>query len=193
MKSPYKGKFKVTQIYKGVNHKGIDLVGIESKNIYAPVDGKVIASRKDTYFDGGMGNYVKIQDDKGRYHLFAHMSKLLVMAGQMVKEGDLIGVEGNTGHSFGSHLHYEVRQTTDSKSYQDVSAISGIPNKLGVYEQEDEVDEVVKEVGMMIGGKLKKVDAINVEGNYYVKLRDLEEVVNIGYDAGKKLPIIDKK
>lgn len=193
MKSPYKGKFKVTQIYKGLNHKGIDLVGIDSKNIYAPFDGKVVASRKDTYVDGGMGNYVKIQDSKGRYHLFAHMSKLIAVAGQTVKEGDLIGVEGNTGHSFGSHCHYEVRQTTESKSFQDVSEISGIPNKLGTYEQKDEVVEVVKEVTMLIDGKMVTVNAINVDGSNFVKLKDLGDVLEIGYDSSKRLPVVNRK
>ena len=41
MNSPYKGKFKVTQQYKGQAHDGLDLVGLTNKNIYSTVDGIV--------------------------------------------------------------------------------------------------------------------------------------------------------
>jgi murein DD-endopeptidase MepM/ murein hydrolase activator NlpD len=133
---PYKGTYKVTQPYKGSEHQGIDLVGIDSKNIYSTVDGVVLAATKDTYFDGGMGNYVKIFDRQSRRHLFAHLSEFSVFKGQSVKQGDLIGVEGNTGHSFGSHCHYEMRATDSSTSYLNVAEIMQIPNKIGTYESE---------------------------------------------------------
>lgn len=131
----YKGRYKVTQPYKGADHQGIDLVGLDSKKIYAPIDGTVIAARKDTYFDGGMGNYVKIRDGHGRYHLFAHLSELTVVSGQSVNKGEQIGVEGNTGHSFGSHCHYEIRGRTLSASYLNVAEIMQIPNVIGTYEE----------------------------------------------------------
>ncbi len=141
MKSPYKGKFKVTQIFKGENHKGLDLVGLDSKNIYSPVSGVVEAAGRDvnprdpndTAY--GMGLRIRIRDEKtGLLHYFAHLSKMLVQPGQRVKKGDLIGIEGNTGHSTGSHTHYEIRARVDNTTFQDVSLLSGIPNKLGVYE-----------------------------------------------------------
>ena len=48
MLSPYQGKFKVTQVYKGVIHKGIDLVGVDTKNISSTVIG-VVELSKDTH------------------------------------------------------------------------------------------------------------------------------------------------
>jgi len=147
---PYKGKYKVTQPYKGATHKGIDLVGLDNKNIYAPVSGYIAASRTDTYPDGGMGNYIKIREANGRYHILAHLSKLLIDAGQMVNEGDIIGVEGNTGHSFGSHCHYEIRENLSSSSFIDVATYMNIPNQIGTYESggsmtKEEAKKIVKE------------------------------------------------
>lgn len=139
---PYKGKYKITQIYKGVAHQGVDLVGISSKRIYAPVSGKVIAAEYDTYPDGGMGLYVKILGDDKLYHLMAHLSAVYAIANQIVKEGQYIGDEGNTGHSFGSHCHYEIRKTQLSSSFIDVCKYIGIPNEEGTYMSSDK--EAVK-------------------------------------------------
>jgi len=129
----YKGRYKVTQVYKGVYHQGIDLVGLDSKTIYVPIDGVIIRANTDTYYDGGMGNYVKLQDSLGRYHLFAHLSEFKVHIGQVAPKGTPIGVEGDTGHSFGSHCHYEMRDNLYSSSFLDVAQIMGIPNEIGTY------------------------------------------------------------
>ena len=142
MVSPYKSKFKVSQIYKGANHKGLDLVGLDDKNIYSTVDGVVEVAGWDSHPTGGMGLYIRIRENgTARRFYFAHLSALSVKVGQMVKQGEKIGVEGSTGHSTGSHLHYEVRRLPDNTTYLDVSSISGIPNKLGAYEQEEDIEK----------------------------------------------------
>ena len=145
----YYGRYKVTQPYKGVDHQGIDLVGLDHKTIRTPVEGLVIAAQKDTYFDGGMGNYVKIRDKLGRNHLFAHLGEFLCSRGQMVNVWDKIGVEGNTGHSFGSHCHYEIRASNSAASHINVAEIMGILNKIGIYEgiemEKDDAKKIVKE------------------------------------------------
>lgn len=145
----YRGTYKVTQPYKGTAHKGIDLVGLGSKIIRSPVDGIVVRATKDTYFDGGMGNYVKILDKSSRRHLFAHLSEFYVYEGQTVKVGDKIGLEGNSGHSFGSHCHYEIRQTDLSSSHLNVAELMNIPNELGTYEgmkmTKEQAKQIVKE------------------------------------------------
>lgn len=147
MISPYKGRFKVSQIYKGNNHKGLDLVGLDDKNIYSTVNGTVEAAWWDSHPTGGMGQYIRIKSSDDYYcYYFAHLSKSFVKSGQTVSKGDLIGVEGSTGHSTGSHLHYEVRSEPDNTKYLDVSKISGIPNRLGVVEMTvDEAKKIVKE------------------------------------------------
>jgi len=145
MNSPLYGKFRVSQIYKGVSHKGIDLVGVDSKEIHSTVDGVVEAARWDvksgaaginTHY--GMGQYVRIRATDTNYmYYFAHMSELLVSAGQSVKKGDMIGIEGSTGNTTGPHVHYEIRRTTSNTTFLNVSEISGIPNELDTYVQEE--------------------------------------------------------
>ena len=141
MNSPFYGKFRVSQIYKGTDHKGLDLVGVDSKDIHATVSGVVEiagwdmksgSSVVDTTY--GLGQYVRIKCDLTNYeYYFGHMSKILVSSGQRVRKGDVIGIEGSTGHSTGLHTHYEIRKTTDNNTFLNVSEISGIPNQLGTY------------------------------------------------------------
>lgn len=136
MISPYKGKFKVTQQYKGQTHDGLDVVGIDSKNIYSTIDGVVERAGWENAFNHqkGFGIYVRIKQNGSidRYY-FGHLSKTFVKVGDTVKAGQLIGVEGNTGHSTGSHCHYCVRANSQKSQIKDISVISGIPNKLGYY------------------------------------------------------------
>ena len=58
------------------------------------------------------------------------MKSRAVAAGQTVKAGDKLGVMGNTGYSFGAHLHFEVREGSKAISPE---GILGIPNKAGTY------------------------------------------------------------
>ena len=60
-------------------------------------------------YNGGYGNYVKIQHSNGTQTVYAHMSDLAVSVGQTVTQGQLIGYSGNTGKSTGPHLHFEIR------------------------------------------------------------------------------------
>lgn len=91
-------------------HYGIDFV-VDNKKIYACEDGKVIVARPN----GGYGNNIMIQHDK-LISVYGHLSKILVKEGQQVKEGDLIGMEGSTGKSTGSHLHFELRKERYGRS-----------------------------------------------------------------------------
>ena len=54
------------------------------------------------------GNCVRIQHGGGRYTLYAHMSRLAASQGMRVSKGQIIGYVGNTGNSFGAHLHMEI-------------------------------------------------------------------------------------
>lgn len=138
MLSPYRGKFKVSQIFKWWLHKGLDMVGLDDKNIYSTLSGYVEFVGWDAHYTGGLGLYVRIREPSaGWRYYFGHLSASYVVSGQKVGIGDLIGLEGNTGHSRGSHLHYEIRKTTDNTTFLNVSQISGIPNKLGVYEMKE--------------------------------------------------------
>ena len=129
--SPYKGKFRVSQEFKGTTHQGLDLVGVDSKEIYATVDGVVQVSGNND--PNGFGIYVRILGDDGNLYYYGHMSSTVVKVGDRVKCGEKISTEGSTGKSTGSHCHYEIRKTLNKSSYLDVCEISGIPNQIGTY------------------------------------------------------------
>lgn len=136
MNSPYMGDFKVTQEYKGMAHDGLDLVGLDSKEIHSTVNGVVNYAGWENYSDHsqGFGQYVCIlQDGTNDYYYYGHLSKINVVKGQRVKITDVIGIEGSTGHSTGSHCHYCCREKGVKALNKDISVIAGIPNKLGVY------------------------------------------------------------
>jgi hypothetical protein len=86
-------------------HYGIDLNLNTGDTVVAAFDGRV---RLAAYYSG-YGYTVVIRHYNGLETLYGHFSKLLVDTNQTVKAGDPIGLGGNTGRSYGSHLHFEVR------------------------------------------------------------------------------------
>ena len=61
-------------------------------------------------YDSGYGNRVEVTHAGGWLTLYGHNSKLLVKVGQVVQQGDIIALSGNTGASTGPHVHYELHQ-----------------------------------------------------------------------------------
>ncbi|PIU20111.1 MAG: hypothetical protein COT18_03950 [Elusimicrobia bacterium CG08_land_8_20_14_0_20_59_10] len=60
-------------------------------------------------YNYGYGNVIMIDHGNGYVTLYAHLSQINVAPCQGVYVGNLIGLSGNTGNSFGAHLHFEVR------------------------------------------------------------------------------------
>ena len=92
------GNFKVTQQYKGATHDGLDLVGLDSKEVHSTVNGVVEYAgwENASNHKQGFGQYVKIRDSKTGYRFyFGHLSKINVKIGQTVKVTDVIGIEGD--------------------------------------------------------------------------------------------------
>lgn len=87
-------------------HYGIDIKAQTGDTIYAAFDGKI---RVKSYDRKGFGNYVVIRHLNGLETVYGHMSKFLVTENDFVMSGAPIGLAGNTGRSFGSHLHFETR------------------------------------------------------------------------------------
>ena len=126
-------------------HYGLDLSGGYGALIYAPNDAKVYRISKHCAPNGGFlgnycplynfasgaGNYVQLEvkfKDKLLYMIFMHMSDVFVEEGQLIKKGQVIGAQGHSGNSTGSHLHIEVHENCD----QCISTENGLidPSKL---------------------------------------------------------------
>lgn len=87
-------------------HNGIDIAVEEGTPVVAATSGKVTFSN----WKGGYGKTVCMDHGNGHTTLYAHNDQLLVKAGQLVRKGQPIALSGNTGHSTGPHLHFEVHR-----------------------------------------------------------------------------------
>ena len=87
-------------------HGGVDIGADEGTPIPSPISGEVVDLGAG--YGNGYGNFIQIKDSQGNYHMFAHCRDQHVSQGQQVRPGDVIGTVGNTGNSYGAHLHYEI-------------------------------------------------------------------------------------
>jgi len=85
-------------------HRGLDIAALRGTPIYSPASGRVVFAQSD----GAYGLSIEIDHGSGIVTRYAHMDKLHVKKGKIVKRGFQIGDVGNTGRSTGPHLHYEV-------------------------------------------------------------------------------------
>ena len=95
----------------GKMHAGIDLAAAEGTPYSAIHSGTV--TKAGWY--GGYGYCVIVKHTDGTESIYGHSSKLLVKEGQQVKAGDQLGLVGNTGHSYGPHLHLEIHVNGEPK------------------------------------------------------------------------------
>lgn len=111
------GMCEVTQGYKGAQHNGIDIVkeGYMLDNIVAHSEGTVVqvisnCSANTPNDSNNPGNMVKIEHGNGYTTRYLHLAygTVKVSTGQKVTKGQVLGYMGNTGFSFGGHLHFEV-------------------------------------------------------------------------------------
>lgn len=87
------------------NHKGLDIGRVYySSEVYASKGGVVTVSQNIKSY----GNYVVISHGDGTTTLYAHLSSRKVSVGQVVKQGQVIGITGSSGNSTGPHLHFEI-------------------------------------------------------------------------------------
>ena len=91
-------------------HRGIDIAGanVYRAKIVSAEDGVVIRANRTDTWGSGWGYYVMIDHGDGYATQYAHCDEILVNVGDHVKRGDPIALVGNTGDSYGAHLHFEV-------------------------------------------------------------------------------------
>ena len=93
----------------GRHHPGIDIDGVTGDPVAAAAGGTVLLAGAAPADYSGYGSVVMIDDGGGISTLYAHLSRVDVTIGQVLQQGQLIGLIGNTGASTGDHLHFEVR------------------------------------------------------------------------------------
>ncbi len=106
-------------------HKGMDFGAPTGTPIFAAGDGVITRAG----WANGYGNFVSIKHNGTYATAYGHMSKILVSAGQRVRQGQVIGRVGSTGNSTGPHLHFEVLQAGTQVNPSNVANLS-IGNKL---------------------------------------------------------------
>ncbi|HEV2968156.1 MAG TPA: peptidoglycan DD-metalloendopeptidase family protein [Candidatus Dormibacteraeota bacterium] len=87
-------------------HTGIDMVAPFGTVVHAADDGVVALVGSSST---GYGNYVVIAHSGGLDTLYGHLSTAVVKVGDLVTQGQPVGLEGSTGNSTGAHLHFELR------------------------------------------------------------------------------------
>jgi hypothetical protein len=92
----------ITGILK--NHHGVDYRAKIGSPITAISSGTVLRAG----YSNSLGNFIEIDHGFGITSKYGHASQLIVYIGQMIKKGQVIALAGNTGHSTGPHLHFEI-------------------------------------------------------------------------------------
>ncbi|MEV6168393.1 M23 family metallopeptidase [Streptomyces sp. NPDC051954] len=95
-------------------HSGQDFAVPSGTKVVAAHGGTVVKAGSNGAGDGpAYGNAVVIKHGNGSFSQYAHLSKINVKVGQVVKTGQRIALSGNTGNSSGPHLHFEIRTTAN--------------------------------------------------------------------------------
>ncbi len=98
------GDIRASKNYK-IQHLGVDLKAAMGTPIYAVNDGKVVFVETMTDY----GKTIIIDHGLGVYSLYLHLSDFKVAVGQIVRQGDVIGLSGDTGYVTGPHLHFSMK------------------------------------------------------------------------------------
>lgn len=150
--SPFKNGCRVTQAF-GRGHGGMDICPLpdESGDVYAVADGVVsMVVNLNVHYSEQLkanrtrewGTFIKISSPNF-VAFYCHLKYLspIVKVGDKVSAGQKIAFYGNTGYSFGAHLHLEIRDNFGGYIYS-TPVVTLIPNELGIYKnQKDEENE----------------------------------------------------
>jgi murein DD-endopeptidase MepM/ murein hydrolase activator NlpD len=144
----------------GRMHTGLDIDLETGDAVAAAFEGMVRISQ----YHNSYGNVVVIRHSNGLETLYAHMSQRKVKPGDYVQAGTIIGLGGNTGRSYGSHLHFEVRymgQAIDPNTIVD-------PNKMSLRDWEFKLTSASFKSAVETVEYAKAMEARNGKKSYYV-------------------------
>lgn len=155
---------QITQKYSKT-HCGIDVVGKEGlPEIIAHSDGEVyaISDGMDTKIGASgvasYGNYVQIKHPNNMFTLYAHLKKgLKVKKGDKVVRGQVLGTMGNSGNSYGTHLHFEVRNKDNYVIDPEPYINADLPN-LSTLPEPQPRDENAYQVNILINNLRARVN-----------------------------------
>ena len=107
------GKYGDQRFYNGTPgrpHYGVDIAAPTGTPVLAPSDGRILATQDDNFFSGGT---LMMDHGWGLVSAFLHLSKIHVVPGQVVRQGDVIAEVGSTGRSTGPHLDWRMNWGPD--------------------------------------------------------------------------------
>lgn len=196
--------FRVTSPYgmrkdpfTGANkhHSGIDLVKGFNTPIESFTSGEVVHAKMGVTGSGfgNYGNVVAIKDKDNHLHCYCHLNSINVKVGDIVKKGDIIGREGNTGRSTGSHLHYEVRNRT-APSYGWSYDVDPVAYLNSYVEEEEIILPKVQRLAKVVIDEFEQ-DAYLINDTTYVPIRFVTEKLGgriVHWDNINKIAYIEK-
>ncbi|MDB5254717.1 MAG: peptidase family protein [Candidatus Nomurabacteria bacterium] len=115
---------KLSQGIHDVN--AIDIATPVGTTVHAAAEGTVIVAKGDGKYNGGYGSYIVVSHPNGTQTLYAHLNTVTVDLGQVVTQGQPIGMSGKTGKVTGAHLHFEIRGATNPWGADDKGTIYSI-------------------------------------------------------------------
>lgn len=129
----------ITQAYGTDGHGGTDCVPTSgaADTVTAHSEGDVVwvqtgqENNQGSEGDISYGNAVKVKHSNGYYTLYAHLATVEVSQGSHVYKGQALGMMGDTGNSYGAHLHFEVRDDADARLNSDPYLNADLPGLEG--------------------------------------------------------------
>ena len=172
---------KITSFYeqtryingKKTLHKGLDMISMSGdRNVVSVKDGTY---RGAFYDKNGFGNYVVVQHDDKIRTIYGHLESINkeLKAGQYIKAGTFLGIEGTTGRSTGIHLHIEARKSPYLTTNRiDIAEYLGIINAKGLadFKIKARAMQVVQTKTGFADKTMDYLNAYNFSNDLFIKL-----------------------
>lgn len=171
-------------------HYGTDIDLNTGDTVVAAFDGKVRIAR----YIQGYGNVVIIRHNNGLETVYGHLSKILVQPEDAVASGMLIGLGGNTGRSYGSHLHFEMRylgKAMDTEDFVDYAKGELKSNEFILYKEDFEAKYNLRKMHAHKTSKSHAKTKYNAGGAYKGKVVTVRNGDTLGSIARRNHTTID--